>query len=68
MRIKKKNMILDKSIKLHDFRGSDEVEDFFENRFEGTDVIVYFDPDVDGLLAGYFACKALAMRGIKFTW
>lgn len=61
-------MVLDKSIKYHDFRGSDEVGDFFENRFKGTEVIVYFDPDVDGLIAGYSACKALSLRGIKYTW
>ena len=68
MQIRKKNMILDETIKIHNFRGSEEVGNFFENIFKGTEVIVYFDPDVDGLLAGYFACKALSMKGIKFTW
>lgn len=68
MRIKKKNMILDKNIKLHTFRGSEYIEDFFENRFKGSNVLVYFDPDVDGLIAGLFACKALSMRGIQFSW
>lgn len=68
MQIKKKNMILDKEIKMHNFRGSEYIEDFFENRFKGKEVLVYFDPDVDGLIAGYFACKSLALRGIKFTW
>ena len=61
-------MVLDKKLKLHDFKGSEMVEDFFENRFKGKEVLVYFDPDVDGLLAGLFACRSLAMRGIKFNW
>ncbi|MGV3076310.1 DHH family phosphoesterase [Clostridium baratii] len=68
MRIKKKNLILDKSIKFHKFRGSEYIEDFFENRFKGSNVLVYFDPDVDGLVAGMFACKSLSMRGIPFSW
>lgn len=68
MHIKNNSLILDKNIKLHKFRGSEYIQDFIENRFKGTEVIVYFDPDVDGLMAGYFACKALALRGIKFTW
>lgn len=68
MEIKKKNLILDKPLKTHNFRGSEYIEDFFENRFRGSEVLVYFDPDVDGLIAGYFACKSLHLRGIKFTW
>lgn len=68
MEIKKKNLILDKNIKFHEFRGSECIEDFFENRFRGNEVLVYFDPDVDGLISGFFACRALSMRGIKFTW
>lgn len=68
MQIKKKNMVLNKIIKLHNFRGSDSIEDFFKNRFKDSEVLVYFDPDVDGLIAGYFACKALRLRGIKFNW
>lgn len=68
MKIKQKNLILDKNIKFHTLRGSEYVADFFENRFKGKEVLVYFDPDVDGLIAGLFACKALALRGIKFSW
>lgn len=68
MKIKKKNLILDKTIKLHSFRGSECVEDFFENRFRGSEVLVYFDPDIDGLISGLFACKSLALKGIKFRW
>ena len=68
MQIKRKNLILDKTIKLHKFRGSDYLSDFFENRFKGTNVLVYFDPDVDGLVSGMLSCKALNMLGIKFSW
>lgn len=68
MKIRKKNMILDKNIKFHNFRGCEAIYDFFENRFKGKEVLVYFDPDVDGLIAGLMACKSLALRGIKFSW
>lgn len=68
MQIKRKNLILDKSIKIHKFRGSELIEEFFEKRFKGSSVLVYFDPDVDGLVAGYLACRALSSRGISFSW
>ena len=68
MHFKKRSVITDKSIKFHNFRGSEQVSDFFENRFKGKNVLVYFDPDVDGLIAGYFACKSLSLRGIPFSW
>lgn len=67
MKIKKKNLVNGK-IKYHQFKGSELVTDFFENRFKGKEVLVYFDPDVDGLIAGLLACKSLANKGIKFTW
>ena len=31
-------------------------------------IVVYFDPDVDGMIAGYFVCKYLAMYGKPFSW
>lgn len=68
MKIKERNLILNKSIKYHKFRGSEQIGDFLENRFKGTKVLVYFDPDIDGVIAGLFACKALSMMGIEFTW
>lgn len=67
MQIKKKNLILDRDIKLHSFRGSEYIGEFIK-RFIGTNVLVYFDPDVDGLISGMFACKALSMLGIQFSW
>lgn len=68
MQLKKRSLILDKNIKFHKYRGSDQIADFMENRFRGSDVLVYFDPDIDGVISGLFACKALAMMGIKFNW
>lgn len=32
------------------------------------DVIVYFDPDVDGVIAGLLVCKYLMSLGKKFRW
>lgn len=61
-------MVLDKSIKYHSFKGSEVVGEFFEKCFKGSNVLVYFDPDVDGLIAGLFACKSLALAGIEFSW
>lgn len=68
MRFKKRSLIEGVDIKYHKFRGSEYASDFFENRFKNGKVLVYFDPDIDGLLAGYFACKSLSLRGIDFTW
>lgn len=32
------------------------------------DVIVYFDPDVDGMISGYFICKYLNSIGRSYQW
>lgn len=69
MKIKSKYLIQNKSVNIHSFRGVEYLKDFIENKFKSSsEVLVYFDPDVDGLIAGYFACKALSLRGIKFSW
>ena len=31
-------------------------------------ILVYFDPDVDGLFAGYFVCKYLEKLGLKYAY
>ena len=56
---------MDKSIKNHKFRGTDTFREMISNF---NNVIVYFDPDVDGMIAGYFVCKYLTMLGKKFQW
>lgn len=53
-------------IKYHSFRGSERVKkaiDSFNN-----DIIVYFDPDVDGMVAGYLVCKYLESIGKSYYW
>ena len=68
MKLKDSSLLDVSNLKIHNFQGANMIKDFFENRFRGSEVVVYFDPDVDGLLSGYFACRALAMCGIKFSW
>ena len=31
-------------------------------------IIVYFDPDVDGMISGYFICKYLNSIGRSYQW
>ena len=68
MKIKKENLILDKSIEMHSFRGEEYIRDFFSRRVKESDVLVYFDPDIDGLISGMFICRALSMIGVSFSW
>lgn len=51
------------------FRGTDICERLLKS-FIASDkkVVVYFDPDVDGMIAGYFVCKYLTMYGKFFSW
>ena len=50
------------------FRGTDICERLLKS-FITSDrkIVVYFDPDVDGMIAGYFVCKYLAMYGKPFS-
>lgn len=62
-------MILDRDIKYHVFQGCEYLKEFrdrFKNRKEP--VLVYFDPDVDGLVSGLLACRMCHMWGIPFRW
>lgn len=52
--------------KNHIFRGVDEK--LKELIYSFSDVLVYYDPDVDGCIAGMLVCKFLAKHGIKFQW
>lgn len=50
---------------MHRFKGTDifkEMVSSFDN------IIVYFDPDVDGMIAGYFVCKYITSMGKTFKW
>ena len=52
-------------IKNHVLKGADKARELIEKM---DDVLVYFDPDVDGMIAGYFVCKFLKEHGKSFTW
>lgn len=57
--------MVEKIEKYHQFKGTKglkSVIDGFQN------IIVYFDPDVDGMIAGYLVCKYLSMNGKQFHW
>lgn len=54
-----------KSIKNHIFQGVDLVKDLI---YSFNNVIVYFDPDVDGCIAGLLVCRFCVKHNIKFQW
>lgn len=50
-------------------RGCAEAKCLLDKALEdNTPILVYFDPDVDGLIAGYFVCKYLSTRGIPYEY
>jgi single-stranded-DNA-specific exonuclease len=55
--------------KIHKFKGLDTVADSLSRMLANPDpIIVYFDPDVDGAIAGYLVCKYLRKHGHPFQW
>lgn len=54
------------SIENHVFHGSTTGLEIFNSM--GDTVLVYFDPDVDGVIAGLLVCKYLVLKGKKFQW
>ena len=52
--------------KIHRFRGHEGLLKFIKN-MDDT-VLVHFDPDIDGEIAGILACKFLVKHGKKFQW
>ena len=50
-------------IKYHNFRGTDLASDMISEFMTGEEILVYFDPDIDGLIAGFFVCRYLSMKG-----
>lgn len=52
--------------KIHRFKGFEKTLKFIKG-MDDT-VIVHFDPDIDGEIAGLLACKFLNMLGKKFQW
>lgn len=52
--------------KNHVFKGVDDNLKSYIHSFR--DVLVYFDPDVDGCIAGVLVCRYLIKHGIKYRW
>ena len=56
-------------IKYHNFKGTDYAKKYFEKLKEKQNrVLVYFDPDIDGLISGFLVCRYLNRLGIGFSW
>lgn len=65
---KKKKTLEPIDIKYHGFKGLKEASQIIQNFDKEKKVLVYFDPDIDGLISGYFVCKFLKMIGFDFVW
>lgn len=55
-------------IHYHRFKGIKRAAKIIQSFEKDKVVLVYFDPDIDGLISGYFVCKFLTRLGLKFTW
>ena len=56
-------------IKYHNFKGTDYAKKYFEKLKEKQNrVLVYFDPDIDGLISRFLVCRYLNRLGIGFSW
>ena len=54
------------TVKNHIWRGIDVVKKLLDGYNEN--ILVYFDPDVDGMISGYFICKFLSGKGKRYSW
>ena len=50
---------------LYKFKGTDIAKSIIES---GSNFLVYGDPDIDGMVAGYFVCAYLRNRGTTFSY
>jgi single-stranded-DNA-specific exonuclease len=60
-------------IHTHIFTGTEKVEQMLEKFHKEfvvnkKSVVVYFDPDIDGLISGVLVCRYLALKGIGYSW
>ena len=53
-------------VKYHRWKGLSIAKDMLSSY--DKDILVYFDPDVDGMVAGYLVCKYLSLEGKSFRW
>lgn len=64
----KKKQFESLEIHYHRFRGIGKAGEIIKGFSKENPILVYFDPDIDGLIAGYFVCKFLVSKGYRFTW
>lgn len=55
-------------VNYHIFKGSREAEYMLKNFSKEKPILVYFDPDIDGLISGLFVCRYLLEKGYPYTW
>lgn len=58
--------MVNKEVKYHEWKGVVTAKKLLESYKEN--IIVYFDPDVDGMVSGYLVCKYLSLNGKSFQW
>jgi len=58
--------MISKVNKYHSFKGTEIAGSIISSMSDN--IVVYFDPDVDGMISGYFVCKFLTMKGKRFEW
>lgn len=52
-------------IKFHKWRGVERLKETIDSY---NNILVYFDPDVDGMISGYFICKYLESLGKEYYY
>lgn len=55
-------------VKYHRFKGVNTAYKILLNFDRAKPVLVYFDPDIDGLISGFFVCRFLTKLGFSFSW
>ncbi len=59
---------IETGLKNHTFRGADKAKDILDSFIDSGNIVVYLDPDVDGLLSGILVMRYLISRGVDFKW
>lgn len=64
--VRKKTYHVETDTKFHNFRGAENLLEIVKNMREP--ILVYLDPDVDGVYAGFFIIQWLQKLGKRYTW
>lgn len=48
--------------------GLDKMKEIIESNMDKRPILVYFDPDVDGLISGLLACQFLDSKQVKYSY